>query len=88
MLERVPYQVPLGEDEGRDREATVGPQIIHIQIRGVSASAKEDNRGGDSKTPSPQGKKRAGSEDLETEASKRGKKPSPRGPALGGVLTA
>ena len=88
MLERAPYQVPSGEDEGRNREATGGPHILHIQIGGVSASAKEDNRGGEPKIPSPQGKKRAASEDLETEASKRGKKTSPGGPGPEGILTA
>ena len=88
MLERAPYQVPSGEDEGRNREATGGPHMLYIQTGGVSASMKEDNRGGEPKIPSPQGRKRVASEDLETEASKRGKKPSPRGPAPGGVLTA
>ena len=88
MLERVSYQVPSGEDEGRNREATGAPYILHTQIGRVSASAKEGNRGGESKIPSPQGKKRAASEDLEMKASKRGKKPLPEGPAPGGVLTA
>ena len=86
MLERASYQVPSGKDKGRNREGTYGPHFLHIQIGGVDASAKEDNRGGESKTLSPQGKKRATSEDLEMEASKRGKKPSPRGPAPEGVL--
>ena len=76
MVDRVPYQVPSGEDEGRNREAIDGPHFLHIQIGGVGASAKEDNRGGESKIPSPQGKKRAASEDLEIEASKQGKKTS------------
>ena len=88
MLERAPYQVPSGEDEGGNREATGGPHTLHIQIGGVSASAKEDNRGGESKIPSPHGKKRAASKDLETEVSKQGKKPSPGGLASEGVLTA
>ena len=88
MLERAPYEVPSGEDEGRNREATCGPHILHIQIGGVSASAEEDNQGGESKIPSPQGKKRAASEDLEKEVSKRVKKPSLEDPAQEGVLTA
>ena len=87
MLDCAPYQVPSGEDEGRNREAIGGPHILHIQIGGVSASSKEGNRGGEPKIPSPQGKKRAASEDLEMEASKQGKKPSPTGPVPGGVLT-
>ena len=88
MLERAPFQVPSREDEGRNREATDGPNFLHIQIGGVGASAKEDNQGGESKNPSPQAKKRAASEDLVTVASKRGSKPSPKGPAPGGVITA
>ena len=88
MLDHVSYQVPSREDEGRNREATNGPHFLHIQIGGVSASTKEDNRGGESKIPSPQGKKRATSEDLETDASKRGKKTSQKDPASEGVLTA
>ena len=88
MLDRVPYQVPSGEDEGRNREATDGPHFLHIQIGRVGASMKEDNRVGESKIPSPQGQKRAASKDLEMEASKQGKKTSPRGPAPEGVLAA
>ena len=86
MLDRALYQVPSGEDDWRNREATDGPHILHIQIGGVVASAKEDNRGGESKIPCPQGKKRGASEDLETEDSKRGKKTLPTGPAPEGVL--
>ena len=70
MLERALYQVPSGEDEGRNREATDGPHTLHIQIGGVSVSTKEDNWGGESEIPSPSGKKRTTSEDLETEVSK------------------
>ena len=70
MLECAPYQVPSGEDEGRNREAKGGLHTLDIQTGGVSASSMEDNRGGESRIPSPQGKKRAASEDLETEASK------------------
>ena len=70
MLEHAPYQVPSGEDEGRNREATGGPHILHIQIGGVSASTKEDNQGGEPEIPSPQGKKRAASEDWEVKAPK------------------
>ena len=88
MLERAPYQVPLGEDEGRHREAKSGLHTLYIQTGGIDVSKKEDNRGGESKIPSPHGKKRAASEDLETEVSKQGKKPSPGGPAPEGVLTA
>ena len=70
MLKHAPYQVPSGEDEGRSKEAKSGIHTLHIQTDGISVSAKEDNRGGESRIPSPQGKKRAPSEDLETDVSK------------------
>ena len=88
MLTRAPYQVPSGEDEGRNREAESGLHTLHIQTGGISASAKEGDRGGESKIPSPHGKKRGAPEYLETEASKRGKKPLPGGPSPEGVLAA
>ena len=88
MLKHAPYQVPSGEDEGRNKEAESGPRTLHIQIRGISVSAKEDNRVGESSIPSPHGKKRATPEDLQTEVSKRGRKPLPGGPAPEGILTA
>ena len=88
MLEHAPYQVPSEEDKGRNKEAESGPHALLIQTWGISVSAKEDNRGEESKIPSPQGRKRTASEDLETRVSKRGKKPSPGGPAPEGILTA
>ena len=88
MLARAPYQVPSGEDEGRNREAKSGLHTLHIQTGGISASTKEDDRGGESRIPSPHGKKRTAPEDLETQVSKRGKKPSLGGPASEGILTA
>ena len=69
-------------------EAESGLHMLHIQTGGISASAKEDDRGGESRIPSPHGKKRAAPEDLEMEVSKRGKKPSPGGPAPEGIFTA
>ena len=88
MLECAPYQVPLGEDKGRDKEAESEPHALLIQTGGISTSTKNDNRGEESEIPSPQGRKRTASEDLETRVSKRGKKPSPEGPAPEGILTA
>ena len=88
MLEHALYQVPSGEDKGRDKEAKSGPHALLIQTGGISVSAKEDNRGEESKIPSPHGKKMTTSEDLERRVSKRGKKPSPGGPAPEGVLAA
>ena len=88
MLELAPYQVPSWEDKGRNKEAESGLHALLIQTGGISVSAKEDNRGEESRIPSPQGRKRTASKDLETKVSKRGKKPSPGGPAPEGVLTA
>ena len=88
MLELAPYQAPSGEDKGRNKEAESGLHALLIQTGGISVSAKEDNQGEESRIPSPQGRKRTTSEDLETKVSKRGKKPSPGGPAPEGVLTA
>ena len=88
MLELAPYQAPSGEDKGRNKEAESGLHALLIQTGGISVSVKEDNRAKESRIPSPQGRKRTASDDLETKVSKRGKKPSPGGPAPEGVLTA
>ena len=88
MLELAPYQAPSGEDKGGNKEAESEPHSLFIQTGGISASAKEDNRGEESKIPSPQGRKRTASEDLETKVSKRGKKSSLEGPVLEGTLVA
>ena len=88
MLEYAPYQVPSEEDKGRNKEAERGLHALLIQTGGISVSVKEDNRGEESRIPSPQGRKRTASEDLETKVSKQGKKPSPGGPAPEGILTA
>ena len=88
MLELAPYQAPSGEDKGRNKEAESEPHSLFIQTRGISASAKEDNRGEESKIPPPQGRKRAAYEELETRAFKRGKKPLSEDPTPEGILTA
>ena len=77
MLDRVLNRMPSGKDKGRDEETE--PHMLHIRIRGIVASPKEDSRGGEAKASSPRGKKRAASEDLETEMPKQGKKESPGG---------
>ena len=51
MLEHAPYQVPSGEDKGRNKEAESGLHTLHIQTGGISVSAKE---GEESRIPSPQ----------------------------------
>ena len=88
MLELVPYQVPSEEDKRRNKEAESGPHSLLIQTGGISVSVKEDNRGQGSKIPSPQGRKRTASEDLETMVSKLGKKPLSGGPTPEGILIA
>ena len=73
MLEHAPYQVPSGEDEGRNREAKSGLHAggtLRIQTGGISAPVLEDDRGGESRIPSPHGMKRTGPKALETEVSK------------------
>ena len=79
---------PQGKIKGGDKEAESGPHSLFIQTGGISASVKEDNRGEESKIPSPQGRKRTASEDLETMVSKQGKKSPPEGPTPDGILTA
>ena len=74
MLEIAPYQAPLGEDKGGNKEGR--------------ASMKEVSRGGGTETFSPHGRKRTASEDPETMVSKRGKKSSLEGPVLEGTLVA
>ena len=85
MLSRVLSQVPSGKDEGKNREAEL--HTLHIQTGGITTFMKEDSQGGESTISSPRGKKRAASEDLETEVPRQGKKTTPGGPAPKGVLT-
>ena len=79
MLRHVLSQVPSGKDEGKNREAEL--HTLHIQTGGITVSTKEDSRGGESKVSSPRKKKRAASEDLETEVPRQGKKTSPGAPS-------
>ena len=86
MLRRALSQVPSGKDEGKNKEAEL--HTLHIHTGGTTTSSKEDNRGGESKVPSPQGRKRTASEDLEVMVSKRGKNPLSVGPTPEAILTA
>ena len=88
MLEYAHYQVPSGEDKGRDEEAESELHALLSQTGGISTSTKEDNRGEESEIPSSQGRKRTAPEDLETKVSKREKKHSLGGPASESVLAA
>ena len=86
MLGRVLNKMPSRKDEGKNRETEL--HTLRIQTGGIATSPKKDSREGESKASSPRGKKRAASEDLETEVPKQGKKASPGGPAPKGALTA
>ena len=88
MLEPAPCLVPSKEDEEGNKEGESGPPLLPIPIEGMSASAREDNQGEESDTPSPRGRKRITSEDPETKVSKREKKSSSEGPGLEGALAA
>ena len=86
MLGRVLSKMPSGKDEGKNKEAEL--HTLRIQTGGIATSPKEDSQGGECKASSPRGKKRAASEDLETEVPRQGKKASLGGPAPKGILTA
>ena len=85
MLGRVLSKMPSGKGEGKDSKA--GLHTLRIRTGGIDFSPKEDSRGGESEATSPHGKKRATSEDLETEMPKQGKEVSPGGSVSTGVLT-
>ena len=68
MLGRVLSKMPSGKDEGKNREAEL--HTPRIQTGGIVTSPEEDSREGEAKASSPCGKKRAASEDLETEVPK------------------
>ena len=80
MLEPAPCLVPSKEDEGGNKEGESGPPSLPIPTEGMSASAREDNRGEESDILSPRGRKRT--------TSKREKKSPPEGPASEGILAA
>jgi len=77
MLDWVLSRMPSGKDKGKNREAEL--HTLHIQTGGIVTSPEEDSREGEAKASSPRGKKRAASEDLETEIPKQGKKGITRG---------
>ena len=76
-LDRVLSKMPSGKGEGKGNEAEL--HTLRIQTGGIATSPKEDSREGEAKASSPHGKKRAASNDLETEMPKQGKKVSPGG---------
>ena len=86
MLGRVLSRIPSGKGEGKGSEAEL--HTLCIQTGGIATSPMEDSQEGEAKASSPRGKKRAISEDLETEMPKQVKKVSPGGSAPTGTLTA
>ena len=86
MLGRALSKIPSGKGEGKGSEAEL--HTLRIQTEGIATSPKEDSREGEAKASSLRRKKRAASEDLETEMPKQGKKVSPGGSATTGTLTA
>ena len=88
MLEPAPCPVPSREYEGENKGGESEPPPLPIPTEGTSASVREDNQGKESGIPSPQGRKRTTSDDLETKVSKWEKKTPPEGPASEGALAA
>ena len=86
MLDRVLNRMASGKDKGKNEETKL--HTLRTQTGGIDTSPKEDSREGESKASSLRGKKRAASEDLETEVPRQRKKTSPGGPAPKGVFTA
>ena len=86
MLGRALSKIPSGKGEGKGSEAEL--HTLRIQTGGIVTSPEEDSWEGEAKASSPRGKKRAASEDLETEMPKPGEKVSPGGSAPTGTLTA
>ena len=89
MLDRAPYQVPSREDEERSEKAQGGPHTGGMPCtasREIGTPVSEDEREGGTDIPTPHGKKRNASKDLEVEGSKRGKKSPSRGSGSGGDI--
>ncbi|KAM3409880.1 hypothetical protein ACQJBY_002250 [Aegilops geniculata] len=79
MLAPVPYQMPVREDKKKSKRAEGGLRskgILDATSGETEAPSSEDEYKGEEEEgdiPSPHGKKRTASEDLEMEAPKRGK---------------
>ena len=78
MLAPGPYQMPAKEDKKKSKRADGGLRskgILDATSGETEASSAEEEDEGEEQgdIPSPQGKKRTASEDLEVEAPKRGK---------------
>ena len=88
MLELAPCPEPSKEDKVGNNEGERGPPPLPIPTEGMSASAREDNKGEESDILLPRGRKRTTTEDPETNVTKQEKKTSPEGPAPEGALAA
>ena len=82
MMVQAPYQVPAQEDKKKSEEAESGlhstgmPDTMSGE---TEAPSSKDEGEGEGDIPSPHGRKRTASEDLEVEAPKRGKVSLPYG---------
>ena len=82
MLVSVPYQVPAPENKKKSEEAESGLHSVGMPDTmpgGAEAPTLKDEGEGEGDIPSPHGRKRTASEDLEVEAPKRGKVSLPYG---------
>ena len=91
MLVPAPYQVPAQEDKKKSEEAESGLHSTGIPdtMSGeTEAPSSKDEGEGEGDIPSPYGRKRTASEDLEVEAPKRGKVSLPYGSGSGADVVA
>ena len=82
MLVPAPYQVPAQEDKEKSEEAESGlpsAGMSDTMSGETEAPSPKDEGEGEGDIPSPHGRKRTASEDLEVEAPKRGKVSLPYG---------
>ena len=85
MLAPAPYQMPVEEDKaesGRTKGGLHPEGIPNIVPGGIKMPSSEEKGEGEVQVSSPQGKKRAASEDWEEKAPKRGKRPLSGGSGL------
>ena len=76
MLAPAPYQMPAREDKKKSKRAEGGLRskgILDATSGETEAPSSKDEGEGEGDIPSPHGRKRTASEDLEVEAPKRGK---------------
>ena len=82
MLAPAPYQMPAREDKKKNKRVEGGLRskgILDATSEETEAPSSKDEGEGEGDIPSPHGRKRTASEDLEVEAPKRGKVSLPYG---------